>query len=169
MEGSQYPIQAIDALRDLALNVVHYVIGTKLGASSKTILSPHQIAFNLVTAAVQNKALTASFQTAKVTPAAWATRTMRCKAIAEAKEKVYIDAEIIGCFLQNGNTEWETMRGKINTTYLQLAEKDNWDGILWPYGMCTSGASILKFLLIITRSDCSHCQVHEQRRCHGQE
>ena len=170
MEDIQYPIQAIDAMRDFALNVIYHVVGIKMAATGfKDVLIMYSTVFKSVTDAVQDKALTASFQTAKVTPAAWASRITRCKAIAEAKEKIYIDAEIIGCFLQKGNKEWDDEVLDINKTKLKLAEKDYWDGILWPYGMCTSGASMLKVLLIITRSDRSHWPIHEERRCQGQE
>jgi hypothetical protein len=164
MEDIQYPIQAIDAMRDLALNVIYHVVGIKMAATpTKTILLMYSILFKSVTDAVQDKALTASFQTAKVTPAAWASRITRCKAIAEAKEKVYIDAEIIGCFLQQSNKEWKDLVLDINKTKLNLAVNDYWDGILWPYGMCTLGASMLKVLLIITRSDRSYWPIHEER------
>lgn len=144
-------------MRGLALNVIYHEIGIKMAETGfKTVLSKYSSLFKSVTDSVQDEALTASFQTAKVTPAAWASRITRCKAIAEAKEKVYIDAEIIGCFLQKANKEWNSEVLDINKKRLKLAEKDYWDGILWPYGMCTSGASMLKVLLIITRSDRSH-------------
>lgn len=165
MEEIQYPIQAIDALRDLALNVIYHVIGLNEAAKKYLILSNGF--FRNVTRAVEDKALTASFQTAKVTPAAWASRTTRCKAIAEAKETVYIDAQNLGCFLQRGNKEWEELVLDINTKKLNLAQKDYWDGILWPYGTCTSGAPTRKVLLTLTRSNRSHCPVHAERRHHG--
>lgn len=136
MEEIQYPIQAIDAMRDLALNVIYHVIGVKMAARQlQTALFMYEGLFKKVTDAVQDKALTASFQTAKVTPAAWASRITRCKAIAEAKKKVYIDAEIIAGFLQKGNKDWDDEVLDINEAKLKLAKKDYWDGILWPYGM----------------------------------
>jgi hypothetical protein len=132
----EYPVQLIDAIRDVIVNVVYRTIMTK----SPQMLLPGMVSHfePSVLRSVADQNLLPSFQAARVAPTSWASRIARCKAIASAKTEVILDAESIACFLHLTEVDWKTGKG---AEYLEEVNKqarltgdDKWDGVIWPYG-----------------------------------
>lgn len=137
MDSIEYPIQLIDAIRDLILNILFrkvYRSGTWL---STIALNTY---WNSMLPAVSDVKLLPKFVEAGVTPAAWASRITRCKAIASATKTVFIDAATIACALhlddpfpndpKKQNKFIHQVLPQVNKSG-QMAGKDGWDGVLW--------------------------------------
>lgn len=131
MNGSnhklRYPIQIIDAIRDLVLNLLWHLI---------QIRAPHFLwAFEtMVISTLSDHNLVQSMRAASTSPAAWASRIARCKAIELAQHHVYIDTDTIACCLHRDDNDWKKQRRSINDV-LGLFGGEEWDGNVWPYGM----------------------------------
>jgi hypothetical protein len=139
MDQLRYPIQAIDAIRDVVLNVMFRYLWTQRGGN---LISTFKL---MVMPAVADWNLLKAFKDAGVSPATWSSRIARCKAIEEAKKYVYIDAEIIACDLHQKNKAWkDILEGYDDDTghhqglneQVDLLGDKAWDGVIWPYGMC---------------------------------
>jgi hypothetical protein len=122
----EYPIQALDAMRDLILNLAWHLL--RIHASG--FLWAFQ---PMILATVSDERMLPSFRNAGVTPTAWASRIVRYKAIEAAQNNVYIDTDTIACCLHQENEEWIQWRQAINGI-IGLEGLDAWDGVLWPYG-----------------------------------
>jgi hypothetical protein len=131
MDKLEYPVQIIDAVRDLVLNVLFRIFWTTAGGAFVRVFK------TLTLPSITDDKMMASYQKAGVTPTAWASRIARCQAIAHAKQAVYIDAQILGCFLHQSNPNWKTRLEQINEK-VKLTGKSAWDGVVWPYGKFAS-------------------------------
>lgn len=137
MDKLEYPIQILDAIRDIILNLIWKLLWAK-GGSSETIRTFYMTFFKtIVQPQVTDQKLLKSFQKAGIVPTAWASRIARVKAIASAQKNVIIDAESIACFLHTKEDDWEKQGASvIDTLNAQagLSDKDKWDGVIWPFG-----------------------------------
>ncbi|KAK3368471.1 hypothetical protein B0H63DRAFT_528836 [Podospora didyma] len=128
-----YPVQLIDATRDLVLNIVW-----KIGATTKpdTMASFFKPAFNKLLTAVadSNTEMQARMKNLRITPAAWASRIARNTAIKSAKKSIHISTEMFADFLMDGASEWEKLVKNVNgKDDANSAIKLSWDGHLWGY------------------------------------
>jgi hypothetical protein len=135
MDELEYPVQIIDAVRDLILNVTYHVIMAKAGSLGPMIINGN---FEMtLMPAISDKSMLTSFQAAKVAPTAWASRIARCEAIAGAQSSVIIDAESIACFLHLRESDWKD-QGEPYLKYINeqlgLNASNGWEGVTWPYG-----------------------------------
>jgi hypothetical protein len=140
MDKIAYPIQIIDAVRDVIVNILFRIFWV-----SKNDFIYYFDSFILP--AVSDEKLMASFEKAGVTPTAWASRITRCKAIASAKSAVYIDAAVIACSLHlddkdSNNKVFGPVLQQVNKA-VGLKDKDGWDGILWPYDLLWAIATFM--------------------------
>ena len=138
MEKLEYPVQIIDAVRDVALNILFRLYWTTIGRVAISL-------FDLQTLpALSDQKMMASYRKAGVTPTAWASRIARCQAIAHAKQTVYIDAENFGTFLHVNKPEFkDKLLPKINKA-VGLTGESAWDGVIWPYGKHSSLPYVLR-------------------------
>jgi hypothetical protein len=127
MQNIEYPIQLIDAIRDIIRNVGWRLLWTQNGKFSITAFK------GFFMDPLADKTLLPSFQKAKITPTAWASRIARTAAIQKAQEVVYIDIQTIAGYEQFAHRQWTEERDKINKA-LKLEGKTAWNGVLWPYG-----------------------------------
>ena len=140
MDKLEYPIQIIDAIRDVIVNAVYCIFVAKISSFTGPLFNRQTLGpqFDpLVLKPVSDMRLLKSFQEAKVAPTAWASRIARCNAIAGAKTHVILDAESIACFLHLREKDWTTEGGKyleMVNKQIKLAGAPAWDGIIWPYG-----------------------------------
>lgn len=144
-KGLRYPIQIVDAMRDLLLNIAFRKIYTHVRdhpRAAETVVAGvnDRIAndviagFGSVIANVSDADMRLKLQEAGVSSAAWASRIARNRAVHLAEEVIYLDCEIIACFLQEGHKDWKTEFLDPANSHAELNKKDAWDGILWPYG-----------------------------------
>jgi hypothetical protein len=78
MNKIAYPIQVIDAVRDVILNVLFRMLWVRNNNFIRMFSK-------LIVPAVTDEKLKTSFEDAAVSPAAWTSRITRCKAIASAR------------------------------------------------------------------------------------
>ena len=142
MEKLEYPVQIIDAIRDIALNILFRLYWTSAGGNLIRFFGSTTLP------AISDEKMLASYKKAGVTPAAWASRIARCKAIAHAKQTVYIDVENFGTFLHAQKEAFIKVRNTINEE-VQLIGDSGWDGVIWPYGKHSS-------LPYVLRKECLH-------------
>jgi hypothetical protein len=74
MENLEYPVQIIDAIRDIVVNVVYRAMMAKMdlvGTALKPLKTP---IVSGVLGSVADESLLKSFQVAKVAPTSWASR-----------------------------------------------------------------------------------------------
>ncbi|MCJ1283553.1 hypothetical protein MMC26_002883 [Xylographa opegraphella] len=127
MNSIQYPVQLIDALRDLMLNIVWSLNIYKLPS------------FNIMPQAVaelgdDNSEIMTTLSELGVTSAAWATRYARTQAVANAVNSLHISTELLVNFLQVGNPKYQALVNTINTD-LGLTGNYAWNGYLWPFDL----------------------------------
>lgn len=134
MQSIEYPIQLIDAIRDIVLNVGWRLLWAQKG---KSYISGFKGWFMEPLA---DTALLPSFRKAKITPTAWASRIARTAVIQKAKETVYIDIQTIAGYDQFNDGQWTKGRDEINKA-LKLKGDSAWNGVLWPYGECTTSCN----------------------------
>ncbi|KAF3043874.1 hypothetical protein E8E11_005101 [Didymella keratinophila] len=126
MDKLRYPVQAIDAIRDLLQNIVWRILWVKFRATGKLGMMLGDFK-RIALTSVADKALLPYFKAA---------------AIAKAKKAIYIDAEIIGGFLHEGPDEWPKQLKETNAN-AQLVGDDQWNGVLWPYDLISTIATFL--------------------------
>jgi hypothetical protein len=138
MKDLEYPVQIIDGIRDLLLNLFF----RKMWVAAKNNSDRSEIYyFPGFLGIVNDRLLNPKFMKGGVTSAAWASRIARCTAIENAQTQVYIDTEAIASFLHTNEAAWSEKNTKTGKTmieqindYAELGGKDAWDGVLWPYG-----------------------------------
>lgn len=137
MDKLEYPIQIIDAIRDLILNILFRKVWTSTYLTRSMALGRY---WSKMVPALADARLLSKFHDAGVTPAAWASRITRCKAVSSAKSTVYIDAATIACALhlddpypkdpKKQNRFIHEVLPTVNEKG-QMDGKDGWDGVLW--------------------------------------
>ena len=133
MNDIKYPVQFVDAVRDMLLNIV-WQAGIGTSASSEKALG------DLMIKAVNMLRDDGSFisdyvySILGINPAAWATRYARTKAIATATQSVYIGQQTIVNYLQVGNGAFDGVVQSINTSLGLKDAPRKWNGYIWPFG-----------------------------------
>ena len=134
----QYPIQMIDALRDVVLSVLWRKIYVMLRAASSDKQVPagqHWEAFKPAFMALSDDNIKGILRDASIAPAAWASQIARHKAFGAATDTIHMDIEILAGFLQKLNKRWnDDVVVSVNKHMQMTAEQDKWDGVLWQYG-----------------------------------
>jgi hypothetical protein len=142
MKKIAYPVQVIDAVRDLVLNILYRLFWVH----NNDYIHTFSMLFMPVVADVEHQRLEVrtSFADAGVTPTAWASRIARCKAIESAKSAVYIDAAVIACSLHlDKEKNFQPYLDQLNKD-VGLTGNDKWDGILWPYDLIAALALFME-------------------------
>jgi phosphatidylserine/phosphatidylglycerophosphate/cardiolipin synthase-like enzyme len=138
-----YPVQFVDGLRDLLVNV---------NAPAAIAAGDFKGLVRQIQTSNDTEGIMALLRTFNFSPAAWASRTIRVNAIANAKTSVYMSNQMIVGGLQKGNESYETVVETLNTG---KAANQKWDGYLWPYGKLI--AHRLRHKLIKNdQTSCSH-------------
>lgn len=140
MKNIEYPIQIIDALRDIVMNLCW-----QWSADKPWLLEwPYDMRGSLIWAL--NKALSDDnlyglvFKDNKINPLAWASRTAKTQAIANAKSSVIISQQMLVDSLPMDNGDYRTLvngdkaNNKIGLNEQYEFKKEPWDGFTWPFG-----------------------------------
>lgn len=117
-----YPVQFIDGLRDLINNV---------NAPTSIDKGDFKGLVRNIRLSADTEGIFAALRFYNFSPAAWASRTVRVNAIANAKTSVYMSNQMIVGALQKGDKNYDAMVATLNTG---KTGKQVWDGYLWPYG-----------------------------------
>jgi hypothetical protein len=124
-----YPIQIIDCLRDIYMNVEWQ----KMARSTE-----REQGADIYSAYGWLKDDTFFFggllSTLGINPNAWASRTARNVAVEQAQSSIYISQQMLVDYLQSGSQEFKDLRDKINSATGLTAKKLDWEGWIWPYG-----------------------------------
>ena len=129
MKAIQYPVQVVDAIRDVILNLAwqYYNPHAFEEYSEKFLL--------LAGALSDDKIAPLLFHELGINPTAWASRYARIQAITAASKNIVICQQMLVCCLQNDTKEWMTFA---NEKSAQIKAKgglgEPWDGALWPIG-----------------------------------
>jgi hypothetical protein len=130
MDKLQYPIQAVDGIRDFMYNLIF----RRMWATDKDDAPTFR---QIVIPRLNDRNIKPLLDQAGITAAAWASRIARYEAITAARSQVYIDAAAIACWLHKADKSWNT-NGQPNLDWLneqlKLKGKDQWDGVIWAYG-----------------------------------
>ena len=137
MKDIDYPVQIIDAIRDLTLNIFWQdnADSKELGlwisglhkALSDDLLSGTSFANDFV-------ASPKPFVDLKINPTAWASRYARANSISIAKNSVIISQQMLVNSLMMDNGDYQGLVQKVNSTLDLNKPTDKWDGFLWPFG-----------------------------------
>ena len=135
MTGLQYPVQFVDAVRDLFLNILWQsnagLSERELGAFMINVVD----AFNDDTGYLTKSII---FPKLSVNPAAWATRIARNHAISKARHSVRISQQMLVDSLQLSSPAYTGLVKTTNTNLLSSKDSQKWNGYMWPIGMSAS-------------------------------
>jgi hypothetical protein len=140
MRKIRYPVQALDAVRDMILNLAWVRFDITVPGS------PNAIAFMELeeTLSDDNLIKRGFFQDLGVNPMAWASRYARNQAIQWANHSVVLDqqAMVQGLAAHSGSKTFDDFVEDANARIGSLDEARNpipgkiqWDGFVWPFGM----------------------------------
>lgn len=140
MQSIRYPVQVIDALRDVVLNVAWQFIqptgGFSLSDNAFMLLAGYP--FNgYLSDDYLSKDGVQYFQGLGINPTAWATRSARTQAITSATRSVVICQQMLVDWLQNDDRQYQGVVKGLNKD-LQLAGEREWTGSIWPFGKVRS-------------------------------
>ncbi|KAK0616218.1 hypothetical protein B0T14DRAFT_604565 [Immersiella caudata] len=139
-----YPPQAIDALRDLALNKkIPALVGA--GKFAEIITSIKEASDDSFKARLLNLA--------GYSPATWASDTARISAIRSAKSTVYTSGQMLVGALQRSDDSYKEM---VRTTNKDKPNAQWWDGFLWPYDLLLAFATVILRLRDTKKDAASH-------------
>jgi len=142
MASIKYPVQFVDALRDVSLNVAWEVFDISWDSvvSKKNGVALKAGAFGMVLDNLNDTKMKTYLNAhhIHITPAAWASRIARCTAIGNAQKSVHICSELFATFI-GGNKEKEGADGRYNLFVddeinHNLPAGHKWNGRIWPFG-----------------------------------
>ena len=154
----RFPVQFIDALRDILLNVIWMAV-----TSSKEDVGNKAAFWNTVVGGLSNynmkhpsHGLQMPEYGIKISPAAWASRIARCHAIEEAQTSVHICSELFGTFLMDtkgtddapAKKAFKELVEKINAKLTPATGGAEWNGRLWPFGKYHHTDHILQMIVV---------------------
>lgn len=159
MTDFDYPIQVVQALKDLVMNVVWQSFNSKSWVKSQVkswtkseklanftqnnaiqgvavllvddLFTEQQVSRDHLSKAI-GSTLSNPYKTLRVNPTAWASRMTRLNAIANAQKSVVICQHRITLPPLGGNAKIKYVEN-INK-HLALGDDRKWDGYAWPYG-----------------------------------
>ena len=133
---SEYPVQFVDGLRDILVNV---------NAPAAVAAGDFKGLVRQIQTSGDAEGIMGVLRGFNFSPAAWASRTARVKAIANAKTSVYMSNQMIVGGLQKGNASYDIA---VKTLNEGKAKNQIWDGYLWPYGKIIAYRSRHKLLTL---------------------
>ncbi|MCJ1385496.1 hypothetical protein MMC17_008619 [Xylographa soralifera] len=139
MDSIQYPVQLIDALRDLMLNIIWSLKVFKLPSFNIMPLAVAELADD-------NSEILYALSELGITSAAWASRYARTQAVANATTSLHISNELLVNFLQVRNPKYQELVSTIDTD-LGLTGSYAWNGYLWPFVCVIKIRKILDLLV----------------------
>ena len=137
MQPIRYPVQIIDAVRDIVLNVAWQYLqpsGSRWHFIwDQAFLELAGYPFN---GFLSDDYLSSSkmkyLQDLGVNPTAWASRSARTQVITSATRSIVICQQMLVDWLQNDNNQYKAVVTDINSNYLE--GKSPWTGSVWPFG-----------------------------------
>ena len=131
MQPIRYPVQVIDAFRDIVLNVAWqslqptggFLFMELAGYPFNGYLSDDYLSSDKVK----------YFQGLGINPTAWASRSARTQVINSATRSVVICQQMLVDWLQNDNDQYNSVVRSINRK-LHLTGNSAWTGSIWPFG-----------------------------------
>ncbi|KAK0616637.1 hypothetical protein B0T14DRAFT_482960 [Immersiella caudata] len=133
---SAYPVQAVDAVRDI---VVNWEVPSFTATSNFSGL----VDFVRRSSDDGGGILSSLLKLFNCSPAAWASDTARIWAIRNAKRSVYASGQMIVGSLQRGAAAYMALVKAMNKG---LPAEKKWDGYLWPYDLLLAFAElVIKF------------------------
>lgn len=137
MQSIRYPVQVIDAIRDIILNVAwQYFQPTGEGfhfVQDKAFMALAGYPFN---GYLSDDYLSSDdmkyFQGLGINPMAWASRSARTQVITSATRSVVICQQMLVDWLQNDDRQYKVVVKKLNNDY--LTGDKAWTGSIWPFG-----------------------------------
>ena len=137
MQPIRYPVQVIDALRDVVLNVAwQYLLPTGGFFDFVANKSFMELAGFPFDGYFSDDYLSSDdvkyFQGVGINPLAWATRSARTQVITSANHSVVICQQMLVDWLQNDNGQYNSLVKNLNENY--LTGKHAWTGSVWPFG-----------------------------------
>jgi hypothetical protein len=140
MRKIRYPVQALDAVRDMILNLawVQFNITVPMDKNAIAFMELEE------TLSDDNLIKRGFFQDLGVNPMAWASRYARNQAIQWANHSVVLDQQALvqGLAAHSGSGTFEDFVKEANV-HIGSLDKDRhpvpgrkqWDGFVWPFGM----------------------------------
>jgi hypothetical protein len=145
MQPIRYPVQVIDAMRDVILNVAWQYFQPHMPVS---LLDTGQHLWNMAFMELAgypfngylsddylSQAKIQYFQRLGINPTAWATRSARTQVITSATRTVVICQQMLVDWLQNSDTQYQAVVKRLNDD-VSLAGEKAWTGSVWPFGTC---------------------------------
>ena len=130
MKPIRYPVQAIDAVRDIILNLAWQYFNP-----TGNPLWDHK--FIALAGLLSDDVLTAGqyFEGLGINPTAWASRYARTQAIRCANHSIVICQQMLVDYLQNRDETYQTLVvGEANKKLSAHGVKELWSGSIWPFG-----------------------------------
>ena len=138
MTSIKYPVQFIDAVRDMLLNIVWQ---SSAGGQFERAFGDLMIKWVHALSDSGDFAKSSIFRTLGINPAAWATRYARTATVARATHSVHIGQQTIVNYLQVGNSSYDGVVAQINENLSLTKEPNKWNGYIWPFGESSLVAS----------------------------
>ena len=139
MASIKYPVQFVDALRDVSLNVAWEVFDISWDSvvSKEKLVAVRAGAFGMVLDNLDDAKMKTYLNNHNIhiTPAAWASRTARCTAIGNAQKSVHICSELFATFIGGKKGAAGRYNDFVDKEIgRNLPEGHKWDGRMWPFG-----------------------------------
>ena len=144
MQPIRYPVQVIDAMRDVILNAawqhaqqmgLYRPFLSLAGFPFDGYLSDDYLSSNEVQ----------YFQELGISPLAWASRSARTKVITSATHSVVICQQMLVEWLQNSDKNYQAVVKGINDK-LKLSVDNAWHGSIWPFGKSSAASYTIRQL-----------------------
>lgn len=158
MTHIRYPVQMVDALRDVAVNALWHLthqVATETDVIDTLKRAAVMKSLSNFVESVKDTKLRDTLGKMKIHPAAWASRLVRVGAIASAQKCVRMSVEhLVYCDLV-GQKKWQEVMASVDgmTAGILKVEdaksldlKHKWNGWLWPYGKFATYLTVLPYL-----------------------
>ncbi|KAF7167881.1 hypothetical protein CNMCM5623_001028 [Aspergillus felis] len=134
-DGSrEYPVQILDAIRDILLQGLWGL--NKLHLPKINLMS-------VFVDALADKNMVQFLSQFNVTPAAWASKHARLHAISSATSSIHMTQQTFVNFFENGTSAYDRMRQTINDRLHLSGTPASWDGNIWPFDLLVAFAKAL--------------------------
>ncbi|KAK3312950.1 hypothetical protein B0H66DRAFT_631840 [Apodospora peruviana] len=128
----EYPVQIIDAVRDIALNLLLVILDEpKVTSQSSWVFYTLTNRLSDHDSKVKN-----TLGELGITPAVWASRYARVNSISKAQKTVHMSVEFFATWVARENSDkFRKTVDSINAELKPVANGRVWDGIMWPVAM----------------------------------
>ena len=143
MKNIDYPIQMIDALRDVVLNLAWQWSADQLALTiiEKPVDLRGLLIWTLNKALSDDSLYALVLKENKINSLAWASRTAKIHAISNAKHSVIISQQmLVDSLPMDDNDDYRKLingdkpKNKIGLNEQYGFKKEPWDGFIWPFG-----------------------------------